>query len=77
MAEDPENIVLSYLRRLDERTARIEDGLRDTATDLRILKDHMAAFMRFDAGRDGTVASIQARLACIERRLDLVDTPAG
>jgi len=42
--EDPDNLVLRYLRKLDERTARIEDGQKDLAADIRTLKGLLGLF---------------------------------
>ena len=52
MSSEPEDIVLRYLRRLDERTMRIEDSHRDMATDLCTLKGHMTSFLQSEAGQD-------------------------
>ena len=76
MTDEPDNIVLRYLRRLDERTERIEDGQKDMAADIRILKGHMAAFMESEIRQDGAIATMQTRLERIEKRLDLVDNSA-
>ena len=73
-SEEPDNIVLRYLRRLDERTERIESKQIDMAADLRALKGHMASFMQSETRQDATIASMEQRLDRIERRLDLVDT---
>lgn len=70
---DPDNIVLRYLRRLDERTERIEDNQKDLAADIRVLKGHMSNFMEAEVRQDGAIASLQARLDRIERRLEISD----
>jgi hypothetical protein len=71
--EEPDNLVLRYLRKLDERTARIEDGQKDLAADIRTLKGHMASFLQSETRQDSTIAAIQDRLDKIERRLDISD----
>lgn len=43
---EPDSLILRYLRKLDERTERIENNQKDLAADLRILKGHMAGFMQ-------------------------------
>ena len=70
---EPDNIVLRYLRKLDERTQRIEDSQKDIAADLRIVKGHMASFMQSETRQDGTMAAMQERLERIERRLEISD----
>ena len=42
---EPDSIILRYLRKLDERTERMEENQKDMAADIRILKGHMAGFM--------------------------------
>ena len=73
---EPDSIVLRYLRKLDERTKRIEENQNDMAADIRILKGHMASFMQSEIRHDAMIASMQGRLDRIERRLDLADAPA-
>ena len=76
MSDEPDNIVLRYLRKLDERTERMEDNQKDMAADIRILKGHMAGFMQAEIRQDGAMASMSERLDRIEKRLELVDNPA-
>ena len=71
---EPNKIVLRYLRRLDERSERIENKQREMAADLRTVKGHMASFMQSETRQDETLASMEQRLDRVERRLDLVDT---
>lgn len=73
---EPDNIVLRYLRKLDERTKRIEENQNDMAADIRILKGHMSSFMQSEIRHDGMIASMQVRLERLERRLDLADASA-
>ena len=76
MSDDPENLVLRYLRKLDKRTKRIEDNQKDMAADIRILKGHMASFMQSEIRQDGAMATVHERLERIEQRLDLAECPA-
>ena len=77
MADEPESLILRYLRRLDERTERIEQNVADITADIRSLKGHMSAFLDSEVRQDGVIAAIQIRLDRIERRLDLTSEPAG
>jgi len=45
----------------------------DVKTDMRSLKGHMDAFMQSEVTQDGALASTQARIDRIERRLELAD----
>ena len=73
MAEDPDNITLRYLRRLDEKTDRMADAIADMAVDIRSIKTHMAGFMQNEVVHDRAIASLRDRLARVERRLDLTE----
>ena len=42
-------------------------------TDLRGVKQHMAAFLTSEVNQDADIASLKSRLERIERRLDLID----
>jgi uncharacterized protein (UPF0335 family) len=70
-SNEPDSIILRYLRKLDERTERIENNQKDLAADLRILKGHMAGFMQAETRQDGVMASMLERIERIEKRLDL------
>ena len=50
---EPDSIILRYLRKLDERTERMEENQKDMAADIRILKGHMAGFMQAETRQDG------------------------
>ncbi len=73
MAEEPDNIMLRYLRRLDEKTDRMADAIADMAVDIRSMKTHMAGFMQNEVVHDSAIASIRDRLSRLERRLDLTE----
>ncbi len=68
MAEEPDNIMLVYLRRIDVKVDRIADDLRD-------LKVPMTAVEEGLAGVNRRIDRVESRLDRIERRLDLVDAP--
>jgi tetrahydromethanopterin S-methyltransferase subunit G len=66
MADEPENLVLHYLRRLDEKVDRL-------IADVRELKGTQTGMLEFLAAHDGRLTRIEDRLDRIERRLDLHD----
>ena len=70
-SNEPDSTILRYLRKLDERTERIENNQKDLAADLRILKGHMAGFMQAETRQEGALASMLERIERIEKRLDL------
>ena len=73
MTDDLENITLRYPRRLDEKTDRLIEAVKDLSADMRGVKDHMAGFMQNEVAQDSSLASIKERLDRIDRRLDLRD----
>ena len=70
---EPDSISLRYLRKLDERTERMEENQKDMAADIRILKGHMAGFMQAETRQDGAMASMSERIDRIEKRLEISD----
>jgi hypothetical protein len=73
MAEEPDNITLRQLRRMDEKLDRLADTMSDMAVDIRSMKTHMAGFMQNEVVHDTAIASIRDRLSRVERRLDLTE----
>jgi hypothetical protein len=74
MAEDaPENLMLVYLRRLDQRMERIESDIGDIKLRVSATEEHLASMMMSMAGANARMDKIDARLARVERRLDLTD----
>ena len=71
MSEEPDSLVLRYLRKLDEKIDRVEERQQETNAELRSIKTHMSAFMQSELAQDSSIASILARIEKIERRLDL------
>jgi hypothetical protein len=79
MSDQPENFVLVYLRRLDEKMDRMLDGLQDlgrrvTSLEMQIASLHGdVGLLHGDfAGQSLRIDRIEQRLDRIERRLDLV-----
>jgi hypothetical protein len=66
MSEGPDNIVLVYLRRIDEKVDRLIDDMREVKTRIGILEQQYASL-------SNRVDRIEGRLDRIERRLDLQD----
>ena len=82
MPEEPENLTLRYLRRIDERTARIEETQTEHGERLTTIERMLATLRREQALDAEARASLEARidrlsaeLNRIKRRLDLTDTP--
>ena len=61
---EPDNVVLIYLRRIDEKVDRVIDDVRRVTN----LEEGQAGIQR-------RLDRVEARLDRIERRLDLVELP--
>jgi hypothetical protein len=68
MADEPDNILLQYMRRFDEKLDRIIDEMLD-------VKVRMTAVEEGLAGVNRRLDRLELRVERIERRLDLVDQP--
>ena len=74
MSDQPENLMLIYLRRIDERTDRIETDLRDVKRRMTSLEEQTANLYHSYAGVQVRLDRIDSRVERIERRLDLAET---
>ena len=68
MSEQPDNLVLVYLRRIDEKLDRLSDEVRDVKMRATALEESLAGVNR-------RLDRVETRLDRIERRLDLVELP--
>jgi tetrahydromethanopterin S-methyltransferase subunit G len=71
MTDEPESIVLRFLRKMDEKLDKLDGRQQETNAELRSIKTHISAFMQSELAQDSSLASILIRLDKIERRLDL------
>jgi archaellum component FlaC len=67
LADEPDNIVLTYLRRIDAKLDRVIDDVQD-------LKVRMTNVEEGLAGVNRRLDRLEVRVERIERRLDLVDS---
>ena len=65
MTDQPDSLVLVFLRRIDEKVDRLTDDVRE-------LKGRMAAVEEGLVGVHRRIDRIETRVERIERRLDLV-----
>jgi predicted nuclease with TOPRIM domain len=70
MAEEPDNLVLQMLRRMDAKLDRVGEDIRDLKVRMSSLEENAAVVNR-------RLDRIEDRLDRIEKRLDLVDSPYG
>ncbi len=68
MADEPDNLVLIYLRRLDAKMDRIIEDMSDVKLRLTAVEEAVVRLTH-------RVDRLESRVDRIERRLDLVDMP--
>jgi archaellum component FlaC len=68
MSDQPDNLVLTFLRRLDGKIDRLTDDMHDVKVRLTNVEENLAGVNR-------RLDRIEDRVERIERRLDLVETP--
>ena len=74
MTDGPEDIVLRYLRKIDEGQGKTLKRIDDVEFRLANIEGHMTLFHRSSAHQEGDIAELRARLDKIEKRLGLIDT---
>ena len=79
MSDEPDSLVLRYLRRIDQRTEKLETDMREVKERLGGLEHQMSLVHRDLAGLhadvvrlDQRIDRVDVRLERIEKRLDLV-----
>ena len=68
MADQPDNIVLALLRKIDQRTERMADDLQDLKTRVTSVEEGLAGVNR-------RLDRLEFRVERIEKRLELSETP--
>ena len=73
MADEPENLVLQYLRRIDAKLDRVIEDVQDLKVRMTNVEERLAAVEMSIAGIQRRIDRVELRLDRIEKRLDLVD----
>jgi hypothetical protein len=73
MNEKVENLILEHLRALRAEAASTAEEIRGIRSEMRSMKQHMAAFMAHETTQDGDIAAMKLQLDRIGRRLDIVE----
>jgi archaellum component FlaC len=68
MATEPENLLLQYMRRFDEKLDRVVDEMIDVKVRLTAVEEGLAGVNR-------RLDRLELRVERIERRLDLAEQP--
>ncbi|GLK81247.1 hypothetical protein [Methylopila turkensis] len=75
MSDEPDNIVLTYLRRIDQKLDRVIDDVGDLKIRMTDVEEKLAKVDLSIAGVNRRIDRVESRLDRIEHRLDLVDMP--
>ena len=75
MTDEPDNLVLVYLRRMDAKLDRVIDDVGDLKVGTTNVEERLAKVELSIAGTNRRVDRVEARLDRIERRLDLAEMP--
>lgn len=67
----PNELILEHLKAIQNKLSLTDGRISHIEVDIRIIKGHMASFMQSEVRQDGELATLQARLDRIERRLEL------
>ena len=73
MADEPNSLIVRYLRRLDEKVDRVIDDLREIKQRLTSVEVSVAHIHGDFAAQSGRIDRLENRLERIEQRLDLRD----
>ena len=72
MSDQPDNLILVYLRRIDDKIDRLAAGQADLSRRVTSLETKVALLHGDFAAQSERIDRIEIRLDRIERRLDIV-----
>jgi predicted nucleic acid-binding Zn-ribbon protein len=72
VSDAPDNLILVYLRRLDEKLDRLVDSVADLGRRVTSMETKVALLHGDFAAQSERIDRIEIRLERIERRLDIV-----
>jgi septal ring factor EnvC (AmiA/AmiB activator) len=76
MSDQPENLMLVYLRRIDQKLDRLTEEVQDLKHRMTAVERQLGELFVGHAALQARMDRIEQRLDRIERRLDLVEAPA-
>ena len=77
MSEEPDNLVLVYLRRIDGKIDRPTDDVQDLKHRVTSLGGQVASIRADMAAISQRIDRIETRFDRMERRLDIIPAPTG
>lgn len=73
MAQEPKDIVLEYLRRLDHKFDLMADDVRSLNLRMGSVERHLAGLVSSEVDQNGELDRLKLRVERIERRLELTE----
>lgn len=73
MSDEPDNIALRYLRRIDERLDRVDTSLQNLIARVGSVEEQVAGLRKDFVRLEVRVDQMDDRMKRMERRLDLTD----
>lgn len=73
MAEEPSQLMLEILKRVQADLADLKEGQRAANMHLAAIESHMSGFHLTTSAHTDDIARLKERVERIERRLDLVN----
>lgn len=73
MTETPENLMLVFLRRLDEKSDNLSRDMREVKNRLGIIESHLGVIESQYASLSSRQDRLDERIERIERRLNITD----
>ena len=74
MADEPTNLVLEHLRRIDRKVDGLGVDMQQVILRLGSIERHMAGLSITEVNQNAEIDRIKARLDRVEQRLELSDT---
>ena len=71
MTEPTNSLLLEHLKRIQTELSEVKRDVRDVKSEIVSLRTIMGEFLKADARREGSIATLELRVERIERRLDL------
>mgnify|MGYP006295769165 CR=1 FL=1 len=71
MSDEPDSLVLRYLRRLEDKFDRQDQWIAEMMAEIHAIKLHHAGTTQTDLAQDEAITNLRSRVDRIERRLDL------
>lgn len=75
MAQEPRDLILEVLRRLDGKFDVMSEEMRSMNMRMAAMESHLAALHTGDVDQNSELDRLKRRVDRIERRLELTDRP--